>query len=154
MCVFIIQLYKLYFRYKGNRTPTESSNFESAFFENTKPNSLSGTGEPTNRNSSTKISSSGWSESSGGGGWGEPKKSEWRESINDTDWREETKSKSKKEWEEPERRQPSMRPSEKTPSPASNEAQKKFGSAKAISSDQYFGDSNDTSVSLSHAIMI
>ena len=32
--------------------------------------------------------------------------------------------------------------------PTSNEAQKKFGSAKAISSEQYFGDSADNSVSI------
>ncbi|XP_046665947.1 ADP-ribosylation factor GTPase-activating protein 2-like isoform X2 [Homalodisca vitripennis] len=139
--------------YKGNRTPTESSNFESVFFESSKSDSLSGSGETTNRNASNKSSSgsSGWAESSGGGGWGEPKRAGgWRDSVNDSDWGDERKASGSKakEWEEPERRQPSTRPSEKiTPSPTSagNEAQKKFGSAKAISSDQYFGDSSDTS---------
>lgn len=61
---------------------------------------------------------------------------------------------------EPESRQPSSGsyasddgpPSRKEPVPASsssvgNEAQKKFGSAKAISSEQFFGDSADNSVS-------
>jgi len=63
------------------------------------------------------------------------------------DWREESKP-TKKEWEEPERKQPSTRSNERSsskPSPSSGEAQKKFGAAKAISSDQYFADSSDTS---------
>jgi hypothetical protein len=63
---------------------------------------------------------------------------------------------------EPESRQPSSSsyasddrpPSRREPSTSAssssvgNEAQKKFGSAKAISSEQFFGDSADNSVSL------
>lgn len=61
---------------------------------------------------------------------------------------------------EPESRQPSSsshtsedRPVSRTDPPSSssasfgNEAQKKFGSAKAISSEQFFGDSADNNVS-------
>ncbi|XP_054261981.1 ADP-ribosylation factor GTPase-activating protein 2 isoform X2 [Macrosteles quadrilineatus] len=127
---------------KGNRTPTESST--ESFFDN-KMDGLSVLESISNRN--TPKGSSGWGESSGGG-WGEPKSKGWRESINDADWEE--KKPAKKEWEEPERRQPATRNSERsapktTPSPSSGEAQKKFGTAKAISSDQYFADSGDTS---------
>lgn len=141
--------HKYFFRYKGNRTPTETSTFESAFFDSGKSDSTSGSGETTNRNASerSKSSSSGWAESTGGGVWGEPKKSGWRESVNDSEWGEEKKTTRKKDYEEPERRQPSSRAEKSTPSPAGNEAQKKFGSAKAISSEQFFGDSSEVSVS-------
>jgi hypothetical protein len=68
---------------------------------------------------------------------------------------------------EPESRQPSSssyacddRPVPKRDPPSvsspsvSNEAQKKFGSAKAISSEQFFGDSTDNSVSFDLIIFV
>lgn len=68
---------------------------------------------------------------------------------------------------EPESRQPSSssyacddRPVQRRDPPSvaspsvSNEAQKKFGSAKAISSEQFFGDSTDNSVSFDSIILI
>lgn len=114
-------------------------------FENSKSESIVGSGEATNRSggSSKSSSVSRWSESTGGGGWAN---SGWHESAHVCDYHKE-KIKRNSNWEEPERRQPSIKAPEKVSSPVTDEAQKKFGTAKSISSAQYFGDANDNSVS-------
>lgn len=112
---------------------TESSNIDSLFYDPVRDHPVR-----DHMNCSTDITSKISSIGSSKHRWGDSEKS--------------TGSKSKSDWGEPERRQPTSvtSSSDKKAQPMSsnsNEAQKKFGSAKAISSDQYFSDSKDSDVS-------
>lgn len=113
---------------------TESSNIDSMFFDPVRDH-MNCSSDIT-----SKISSIGGSSS----------KQRWGDSEKNVG------SKSKSDWGEPERRQPtsitSSSDKKMQPISSSTEAQKKFGAAKAISSDQYFSDSKDTDVSYDNAV--
>uniref|UniRef100_A0A1B6D9B9 Arf-GAP domain-containing protein n=1 Tax=Clastoptera arizonana TaxID=38151 RepID=A0A1B6D9B9_9HEMI len=128
--------------YKSNKTPTESS-FEPIFF-----------GEDLNSSSSfsnkSKKGTSIWADppSKSGTGWDDSDKSGSSWGDKSSSWGDMDKSSNevkpkKTEWGEPERRQPKSTDVKRTPG---DEAQKKFGSAKAISSDQFFNEYGSDSV--------
>lgn len=135
-------------RYKGSRS-TEPS-FDSMLFDGNRDH-LNCSSDLTNKNNkgtsiwadTSSKSGSGWDDSSkSGSGWVD-KSNSW----GDMDKSTSGVKKGKAEWGEPERRQPKSNVDDKkSSSAAGNEAQKKFGSAKAISSDQYFSDFASDSV--------